>query len=147
MRPHAQVEKEGAKESTQSAWDNLNACKGQVNSKQAALEPLRGARDARNNANKEFRSAFGDLDVRSEEELDARLAAMRHTIEHESIPLAEEKVPCFNPSLFLQANPPDALVRPRGLPFQAVKGLRETNAASPKQGSGIVDPERVYAPA
>ncbi|KAK9844965.1 hypothetical protein WJX74_009109 [Apatococcus lobatus] len=85
------VEKEGAKESTQSAWDNLNACKGQVNSKQAALEPLRGARDARNNANKEFRSAFGDLDVRSEEELDARLAAMRHTIEHESIPLTEEK--------------------------------------------------------
>ena len=89
---HVQVEKDSAKESTQSAWDNLNACKGQVNSKQAALEPLRGARDARNSANKEFRSAFGDLDVRSEEELDARLAAIRHTMEHESIPLAEEKV-------------------------------------------------------
>lgn len=89
------MEKDSAKESTQSAWDNLNACKGQVNSKQAALEPLRGARDARNSANKEFRSAFGDLDVRSEEELDARLAAIRHTMEHESIPLAEEKVgPC-----------------------------------------------------
>ncbi len=100
------MEKDSAKESTQAAWDSLNACKGQVNSKQAALEPLRGARDARNSANKEFRSAFGDLDVRSEEELDARLAAIRHTIEHESIPLSEEKVTSTeNPGLRLASMP------------------------------------------
>ncbi|KAK9814284.1 hypothetical protein WJX72_003390 [[Myrmecia] bisecta] len=85
------MEKDSARESTKAALEALNACKAQIDLKDRDLKPLRDARDARNIASKEFRSNFGDLDVRSEEELDDKLKSIEHRMSHESMPLAEEK--------------------------------------------------------
>jgi uncharacterized coiled-coil DUF342 family protein len=83
--------RDAARDATRGAQAALSRTRDAFNAKMAVIAPLREALRSGGEASRKLRKAFADLPARSEAELDAKLAGLHHRIEHESIPLNEEK--------------------------------------------------------
>ena len=70
---------------------NLQQVNAMVNAKSDELEPMKAAMENNSSQSKAINGTLSDIGVRSEEELDARLAEMEYQIAHEGVPLAQEK--------------------------------------------------------
>ena len=73
------------------ARTQLLICKQNLQAKVEQLKPLREARDEQNKARAALKTSGGEVAVRSEEELDARLHHLNHRQQHESLSAVEEK--------------------------------------------------------
>ena len=86
-----QLERGQVQQLYKQAHAQLMTCKQNLQQKDEQLRPLREVRDQQNKARDAVRSSGGELAVRSEEELDAKLAEMHHRQQHESLTVNDEK--------------------------------------------------------
>lgn len=85
------LDRDAIRENVRTARDALKRCRDAFDAKNAEVKPLREALQSGGQASRKLREEFADLEARSESELDTKLAALKNRIEHESIPLNEEK--------------------------------------------------------
>ncbi|GAB4819972.1 hypothetical protein N2152v2_007018 [Parachlorella kessleri] len=85
------VERDAARENTRAAREAFKASKEAFERKRAIVQPFREAEKSTSGDAKKLRESFSELEARSEAELDERLQQLHYRIEHESIPLNEEK--------------------------------------------------------
>lgn len=88
---YVQLERDQAQQLHKQARAQLLICKENLQQKDEQLRPLREARDERNKAQEALRSSKGELPVKNEEELDARLKELHHRQQHESMSANSEK--------------------------------------------------------
>jgi len=110
------VDRDAIRENVRTARDALKRCKDAFDAKNAEVKPLRDALQAGGQASRKLREEYADLEARSESELDTKLASLKNRIEHESIPLSEEKK-IITTIKKLEAQ------RPRIKEFQATAGV------------------------
>ena len=67
------MQRDSAKESVAEARENLNAAVNAFKAKQEEVEPLQKGRKDQNNMQRNVQTEFRDLEVRSEQELDAKV--------------------------------------------------------------------------
>lgn len=65
--------RDSTKESVAEARENLNAAISAFKAKQEEVEPLQKGRKDQNNMHRNVQAEFRDLEVRSEQELDAKV--------------------------------------------------------------------------
>ena len=70
------MQRDSAKESVAEARENLNAAVNAFKAKQEEVEPLQKGRKDQNNMQRNVQAEFRDLEVRSEQELDAKVPEM-----------------------------------------------------------------------
>jgi hypothetical protein len=85
------LDRDAIRENVRTAREALKRCKDAFDAKSAEVKPLRDALQTVSQASRKLREEFADLEARSESELDTKLSALKNRIEHESIPLNEEK--------------------------------------------------------
>jgi uncharacterized coiled-coil DUF342 family protein len=85
------LERDAIRENVRTARDASKRCRDAFDAKNAEVKPLRDALQTGGQATRKLREEYADLEARSEPELDTKLAALNNRIEHESIPLNEEK--------------------------------------------------------
>ena len=68
-----QMQRDSAKESVAEARENFNAAVNAFKAKQEEVEPLQKGRKDQNNMQRNVQAEFRDLEVRSEQELDAKV--------------------------------------------------------------------------
>lgn len=71
------MQRDSAKESVAEARQNLDAAVTTFKAKQAEVEPLQKGRKDQNNMQRNVQAEFRDLEVRSEQELDAKVPIRR----------------------------------------------------------------------
>jgi uncharacterized coiled-coil DUF342 family protein len=85
------LDRDGIRENVRTAREALKRCRDAFDAKNAEVKPLRDALQSGGQASRKLKEEFADLEARSESELDTKLSALTNRIEHESIPLNEEK--------------------------------------------------------
>ncbi|KFM25529.1 hypothetical protein F751_0556 [Auxenochlorella protothecoides] len=86
------VARDDARKDTQAAREAYRLCRDAYNACMEVVTPLReAARGSAGAGPRRLRESYPELEVWSVAELDERLAGMEYRLQHESVPLAEEK--------------------------------------------------------
>lgn len=85
------IERDSAREATRAARDAFKRCKAAFEAKMTEMEPLKEAARSGGATARKIKDELGELDARTIEELNKKIADAKYRIEHESIPLTEEK--------------------------------------------------------
>lgn len=94
--PCLQMQRNSAKESVAEARENLNAATSAFKAKRDEVEPLQKGRKDQSDLQRNFQAEFRDLDVKSEQELDAKVS-MHSTLLlciHQSMPCLHALLAC-----------------------------------------------------
>ena len=84
------MERDQASQLHKQSLAQLRSCKEELQQKYKQLQPLRDAQSQSKQAREALKSSGGELTVRSEEELDAKLAELNRQQQHESLTAKEE---------------------------------------------------------
>ncbi|DBA79363.1 TPA: single fertilization [Trebouxia sp. C0005] len=85
------MQRDSAKESVVDARESMNAATNAFQAKHREVEPLQTGKKNQNDLQRNVQAEYRDLEVRSEQELDAKIRDMENHMAHESIPIAQER--------------------------------------------------------
>lgn len=85
------MQRDSAKESVADAKESMNAATNAFQAKHREVEPLQTGKKNQNDLQRNVQAEYRDLEVRSEQELDAKIRDMENHMAHESIPIAQER--------------------------------------------------------
>ena len=75
-----QMQRDSAKESVAEARDSMNAATNAFQAKQREVEPLQTGKRNQSELQRNVQTEFRDLEVRSEQELDAKVCCFAHAL-------------------------------------------------------------------
>ncbi|KAL0045399.1 hypothetical protein WJX82_005629 [Trebouxia sp. C0006] len=85
------MQRDSAKESVADAKESMNAATNAFQAKHREVEPLQTGKKNQNDLQRNVQAEYRDLEVRSEQELDAKIRDMENHMAHESIPISQER--------------------------------------------------------